>query len=151
MTPQVAANAQTTATTEAALAYCQGGREKLLGGAETILFVEDEAFVRRVTEEVLCAAGYRVLTAKDATTAATACDLHCGDVDLLLTDVILPGENGRVLARRLKEARPGLKILLITGYADQMGLQNADPGAWLAKPFSVGVLLQKARQVLERE
>jgi len=118
-------------------------------GAETILFVEDEAFVREVTGEVLRSAGYRVLTAKDAAAAALTYELERGAVDLLLTDVVLPGENGRALAGRLKRGNPELKVLLITGYAEQMGIQPAGIEACLAKPFSTGVLLEKVRQVLD--
>jgi len=151
MTPQAAANTQTAMCAEGTLAGWRGGAVELLGRTRTILFVEDEAFVRRVTAEVLSAVGYRVLTAGNAAEAAEAYDLHCGDVDLLLTDVVLPGKSGRALAQKLKQANPRLKVLLVTGYGDQMEKQNADTGTWLAKPFSLGVLLRKVRQVLEQE
>jgi len=118
-------------------------------GTKTILFVEDEAFVRGATAEVLRSAGYRVLAARDAIEAATAYDAHPGTVDLLVTDMILPGESGRALAGRLKRENSGLRILLISGYADQLGRHEAGIAECLAKPFSVGVLLQKVRQVLD--
>jgi CheY-like chemotaxis protein len=120
-----------------------------LAGAETILFVEDEAFVRDVTCEVLRSAGYRVLTARNAVEAAREYDRCCGEVTLLLTDVILPGETGRELAGRLRRANPGLKVLLVTGYAEQMGLRDAGPEKCLAKPFSTGMLLRRVRQAID--
>ena len=148
MTPQAALEAQTREIPGRVTA-CGWNVAEPLGGAETILFVEDEAFVREVTEEVLRSAGYRVLTAKDAAAAARAFDLQCGDVDLLLADVVLPGESGRALAGRLKRASPELKVLLISGHAEQIGMREAGTETFLAKPFSVGVLLRKVRQVLE--
>jgi len=141
---------QTVEMTEKAVACCRKTAE-LAAGGETILFVEDETFVREVTGEVLRSAGYRVLVAKDAATAARTYDVESANIDLLLTDVVLPGENGPALAARLRRASPQLKVLLITGYAEQMGLQQAGSGAWLAKPFSVGMLLRKVKQVLDRE
>src|SRR5271163_279694 len=89
-------------------------------GPQTILFVEDETFVRRVASEVLRSAGYRVLIARDAGEATRVYHAHLGAVDLLLSDVILPGESGRTLAARLREDNPRLKVLLITGYIEQM-------------------------------
>jgi len=119
-----------------------------LTGNETILFVEDEAFVREVTCEVLRSAGYRVLTARNAVEGAQAYDLERGAVDLLLTDVILPGENGHALAVRLKRQNPALKVLFVTGYAEQMGLRIGEHEECLAKPFSSGDLLQMIRRLV---
>jgi two-component system cell cycle sensor histidine kinase/response regulator CckA len=149
MIQQAAPDGQTFATAEQAATWRPGPATETLTGTETILFVEDEEFVREVTGEILRSAGYRVLTAKDAVTAGSAYDLQGGDVDLLLTDVVLPGESGHVLAGRLRRTSPKLKVLLITGYAEQMGEPESGIGACLAKPFSVGVLLQKVRQVLD--
>jgi len=150
MIPQAVLDAQAVETAEEATACCRGAAEEPLAGAETILFVEDEAFVREVAGEVLRSAGYRVLIAKDAAAAAHTYDLQGGDVDLLLTDVVLPGESGRALAGRLRRANPGLKVLLVTGYAEQMGMQKSGTdGACLAKPFSVAALLRTVRQVLD--
>jgi len=116
--------------------------------ADIVLLVEDEAFVRKVTCEVLRAAGYRVLTAKNAEEAKQVYDLHRGNVALLLSDVILPGENGRALARVLKRENPELKVLMITGYAEQMGACAAREEC-LAKPFSSVALLRKVGQMLD--
>lgn len=151
MIPQAALDAPSVGTAEESAACGRGIAEEPPGKGETILFVEDEAFVREVTSVVLRSAGYRVLTAKDAAAATRMYDLWSGDVDLLLTDVVLPGESGRALADRLKRARPLLKVLLITGYAEQMRLEAAVSDGCLAKPFSVGVLLRRVRQALDRE
>ena len=124
--------------------------EETLGGAETILLVEDEAFVREVTCEVLRSAGYRVLTAKNAAEAECVYEQRRGEVDLLLTDVVLPGETGRALAGRLRRETPELKVLLVTGYAEQMGLREAKAEECLAKPFSTEALLRRVRQLLDR-
>jgi two-component system, cell cycle sensor histidine kinase and response regulator CckA len=118
-------------------------------GTQTVLLVEDEPFVRSVASEVLRAAGYRVLIAKDAKEASRAYDARFRAVDLLLTDIILPGENGRALAVRLRRENPRLKVLLITGYVEQMGQESGGIEECLAKPFSVDVLLRKVRQILD--
>ena len=91
------------------------------GGAKTILIAEDEAFVRNVTAEVLRSAGYRVLTARNAEGALVAYREYAAAVDLLLTDVILPGETGLTLAGRFRREDSELKVLFVTGYADQLG------------------------------
>jgi CheY-like chemotaxis protein len=145
---QPAINPQTVEISDELNACCRD-TQAASEGAETILFVEDEAFVRGATAEVLRSAGYRVLAARDALEAASAYDARPGAVDLLVADMILPGENGCVLARRLKLENSKLKILLISGYADQLARCKAGIGEYLAKPFSVAVLLRRVRQVLD--
>ena len=86
----------------------------------TILLVEDESFVREVTCEVLRSAGYRVLPARDAAEAMRFYELRRGNVDLLLSDVILPGETGPALAGTLRKKNPTLKVLLVSGYGEQI-------------------------------
>jgi two-component system, cell cycle sensor histidine kinase and response regulator CckA len=141
-------DADSVAITEGTASSCPTAMTRLLACGETILFVEDETFVREVTAEVLRAAGYRVLPAPDAAAAALAYDFE--HVDMLLSDVVLPGESGHTLARRLKRARPKLKVLLMTGYAEQMIRQKACMSECLPKPFSVEMLLKKVRQTLDR-
>lgn len=136
---------QTAGTNESWLTTDEGA----LTRNETILYVEDEAFVREVTCEVLRSAGYRVVTARNAAEGAQAYDLERGAVDLLLTDVILPGENGRALSTRLKRDNPALKVLFVTGYAEQMGLRMGEHEECLAKPFSSGTLLQTLRRLID--
>ena len=117
-------------------------------GAGTILLVEDEEFVRKVTSEVLRSAGYCVLAVKNAADAEKVYVQHCGEVDLLLTDVILPGENGRCFAARLQLGHTALKILLITGYTEQLGLLEGGREGCLAKPFSTQELLEKVKEMI---
>ena len=140
---------QTAETVRGGLGWnCALGEAKS-GGCETILFVEDEAFVRNVTSEVLRSAGYKVLTARNADEAMAAYREHCGAVDFLLTDVILPGETGVTLARILRREDPELKVLVVTGYAEQLGLFSNEHAECLAKPFSTVGLLQRIKQLLE--
>jgi two-component system, cell cycle sensor histidine kinase and response regulator CckA len=117
----------------------------------TILLVEDEAFVRKVTCEILCSTGYRVLTAKDATDAVKTFRCHPGEVQLLLTDVVLPDRSGCDLALELLSISAGVKAIFISGYPENSvtrhGLQR--PGwSYLPKPFSAASLLQKIREVV---
>lgn len=119
-------------------------------GSETVLYVEDEAFVRDVTSEVLRSAGYEVWTARNAEEAQHIYDRNQGAIDLLITDVILPGENGRALARRLRIADSALKVLLVSGYAEQLGTDDATGEDCLAKPFATTQLLRRVRQGLDR-
>lgn len=109
---------------------------------ETILLVEDETFVRNVTREILQAAGYRVLTAGDGVAAKRLYDEFGPEVDLLLTDMILPGENGGELAARMRRQNPGLRVLFATGYADQIVVLKDAGEEYLLKPFCREVLLR---------
>jgi two-component system, cell cycle sensor histidine kinase and response regulator CckA len=120
-----------------------------LAGAETILFVEDEAFVRDVTCEVLRTAGYQVLTAQNAAEGIRIFEARHADIQLLLTDVVLPGESGRVMAERLRRGNPELRVLLVTGYGEQMGQRAAAQEECLAKPFSAEALLRRVRGTLD--
>lgn len=122
---------------------------ELFRGTETILLVEDEAFVRKVTHEVLQSAGYGVVTAKNATEAIEQRE-RLPRVDLLLTDVVLPGRNGRALASDMRSRQPSLSVLFVTGYPLQLAeIEEAEPAeACLSKPFSAASLLRKVRQML---
>jgi two-component system cell cycle sensor histidine kinase/response regulator CckA len=120
-------------------------------GVETILLVEDEAFVREVTAEVLESAGYKLVIAR---TAAEALEVHRGRsaaVDLLLADVVMPGMSGRELATEFERLYPGARVLLMSGYAEQLALCGSSPSGktYLAKPFCVRILLQRVREVLD--
>jgi two-component system, cell cycle sensor histidine kinase and response regulator CckA len=142
---------QTAHTIEGTERWCGSTGEDLLVGSEAILFAEDEVFVREVTSEVLRAAGYRLLTARDADEAVRTYEERCGGVDLLLTDVVLPGTSGRALAQRLRRNNEGLKVLFVTGYAEQMGLNRAGQEECLAKPFCTEVLLRRVRRLLDHK
>ena len=126
---------------------------ELLTGSETILLVEDEAFVREVAVQVLKSAGYVVLTAK---TGAEARDLYrqfSREINLVLSDVILPDLNGRTLARELRNQNAELAVLLVTGYAAQIELTDAEFARveCLPKPFATRTLLQRVRAVLDKK
>jgi len=120
-------------------------------GTETILVVEDDPAVRLLVEEILGSAGYRVLAAEDGPSAVSAAEQHGGEIDLLLTDVVLPKMGGKEVASRLTALRPGLKVLFMSGYT---GHSAAHHGAldsdvhFLPKPFSPDALCEKVRAVL---
>jgi two-component system, cell cycle sensor histidine kinase and response regulator CckA len=120
-------------------------------GTETVLVVEDEAEVRRITVRILEAHRYTVLEARDAKEAlelAASPNL----IDLLITDVVLPGMNGRELATLLAVSRPDMRVLYVSGYADHAIVQhgNLEAGlAFLQKPFTPNGLARKVREVLD--
>ena len=122
-------------------------------GHGTILLVEDENFLREVTCEILESSGYRVLKARNATEAAKVFHQYKTVVNLLLTDVVLPGKNGRDLANELRLISPGLKTIFISGYPENAVTQHGlseDGMFYLPKPFSLQSLTRKVRQVLEQ-
>jgi two-component system, cell cycle sensor histidine kinase and response regulator CckA len=121
-------------------------------GTEYVLLVEDEPEVRRLVEKLLGLRGYRVLSASDPATAIALARRHEAAIDLLLTDVIMPGMNGRELARALATARPRMKVLYMSGYTDAAMTQQGilAPGtAFLSKPFTPEALARKIREVLD--
>jgi len=127
---------------------------EVLRGSETILVVEDEAPVRAVTRQLLERNGYTVLEAADGPAALALVDGGSDNphVDLLLTDVIMPGMSGRELANQLKARRPALRVLFMSGYTDDAVVRHGmlEPGlAYLEKPFRPAALLRKVREVLE--
>jgi CheY-like chemotaxis protein len=120
-------------------------------GPETILLVEDEAFVRMATAEVLESAGYRLVIATSAAEAFEACRRNPRPVDLLLADVILPGMSGRDLADQFESLCPRGRVLLMSGGAEQLAGcgQSRHGKKCLAKPFSIRVLLKRVREALD--
>ena len=118
----------------------------------SILLVEDESFVRNVTAEVLRSFGYRVLVAANAQEAKEVFAEHAAHVHLVLTDMIMPGCNGRKLAMELRKVSPGLPIIVTSGYPE--GAVHDDSAAdlqFLPKPFSVDSLIRKIQEVTSRE
>ncbi len=128
--------------------------EELPRGKETVLLVEDSGLLRRVTTEFLKRIGYTVLAAGDAKEAMEAAEKHGGRIDLLLTDLVMPGMNGRELAERLVSAQPTLKVLYTSGYSGTI-LRDEDQEAiersFLEKPYTWQNLARKVRSVLDRE
>jgi len=121
-------------------------------GSETILLVEDEGPVRELTRRCLEQRGYAVLPAASAEEAVDVLAAHPGPLDMLLTDVVMPGASGPDLARRLTRERPDLHVLFVSGYPDDSpgsaGL--LEPGsAFLQKPFTADTLARKVRDVLD--
>jgi two-component system cell cycle sensor histidine kinase/response regulator CckA len=120
-------------------------------GSETIMVVEDDAGVRDLVRLMLEANGYEVLTVEDADEAARLCAERPG-VDLLLTDVVMPDVSGRALAERLGEIAPDMRILFMSGYADEAVHRHGVLGkaaAFLEKPFTELTLTRKVREVLD--
>lgn len=126
--------------------------EPVLRGTETILLVEDEEVVRQLACEVLRGCGYELLKAANGREALLICESHQQPIHLLITDVIMPGMSGPDLAGRLSEARPDLKILYMSGYADNAIIHHGvlNEGAeFIQKPFSTEGLAIKVREVLD--
>ena len=122
------------------------------GGTETVLLVEDEDLVRSITARMLSARGYTVLQAGNGAQAAEIARNHPGTIDLLVTDIVMPGADGREVAVSLKAVRPRLKVLLISGYPDRATnapCTMADRPAFLQKPYSGSTLARKVREVLD--
>jgi two-component system, cell cycle sensor histidine kinase and response regulator CckA len=123
------------------------------GGSETILLAEDDTLVRELARTVLRNAGYSVLEAAHGRDALTVAQQYAGPIDLLLADVVMPQMGGRELAEQLRQARPQIKVLFMSGYTDDAvvrhGLLMAKVDL-LAKPFSPLKLAAKVREVLEK-
>ncbi len=122
--------------------------------SELILIVEDEDAVRRIAERVLQRAGYRTLTANNGGEALLLCEQHPEEIQLLLTDVVMPMMNGRELSERLTRLRPDLRTLFMSGYSvDNMTCRDMlEPGMhFIGKPFSASGLTRKVREVLDHK
>jgi PAS domain S-box-containing protein len=125
--------------------------EGALAGSGTVLLVEDEEQVRELARRVLERAGYTVLATADAESAMAMADRHPGHIHLLITDVALPRVSGRELAARLGIHRPAIKVLYVSGTADDAIARHRllEPGTeFLEKPFSLEGLLRRVRKVL---
>jgi CheY-like chemotaxis protein len=123
-----------------------------LQGNETVLLVEDDASVRVMTFNMLRHLGYEVLQARSGQEALAMVDQHEGTVDLLLTDVVMPGMNGRELAEQLRKHRPQTTVLFTSGYAEDVivhhGIVDQDIN-FIPKPFAMQSLGIKLREVLD--
>jgi CheY-like chemotaxis protein len=121
-------------------------------GTETILVVDDDPLVRSVTRKSLEAKGYTVLQAATGSEALDFCERGPARIDLVLSDVVIPGMNGAELGRRIKERDAGIRVLLMSGYAEHAVFEEAirEHGAhFLAKPFTSDLLARKVREVLD--
>jgi DNA-binding NtrC family response regulator len=121
-------------------------------GSETILLVEDAEPLLKLAHMFLKESGYHVLTAAHGIQALQVAQQHAGPIHLLLTDVVMPGMNGRVLAEQLTPRQPGMKVLYMSGYTDSFiaGHGVLEPGTHLLhKPFTSETLTQKVRELLD--
>ena len=121
-----------------------------LRGTETILLVEDQSPLLELSREFLERLGYRVLTADLPEKAMQVSREFAGAIDMLLTDVLMPGMNGRELADRMRKQKPDMKVLYVSGFADR-AFGNSVPGpdeAFLEKPYSFDELARKIREML---
>jgi CheY-like chemotaxis protein len=118
-------------------------------GSETVLVVEDQAEVRALTTRILEARGYTVLAAENGTAAAQLADRYVKRIDLLLTDVVMPGVNGLTLAARAHHMRPSLPVIFMTGFADEYQAQLSG-SVCLRKPFKAAELITAIEDVIGR-
>ncbi|RJO66231.1 MAG: response regulator [Myxococcales bacterium] len=125
--------------------------EEMPRGGETILLVEDERMVRELTTKILKQLGYDVLCAADGDEAIRTAEAHRGPIELLMTDVVMPGMNGRQLAGRLAKIRPEMKVLYASGYTENVIAHHGvveETVNFLGKPYSIPALSKKIREVL---
>jgi CheY-like chemotaxis protein len=122
-------------------------------GTETVLLVEDEDSVRSLAKHVLELSGYQVLDAGDGEAALQLADAYSGPIHLLVTDVVMPQLGGRLLADRLVQRKPQLKLLFLSGYTNEAVVRHGvleSEYAFLQKPFTTAALAQKVRDVLDQ-
>jgi CheY-like chemotaxis protein len=122
-------------------------------GTETILLVEDEEMLRKLARQTLKGYGYHILEASNGDEAITVCNQYQGEIDLLLTDVIMPRMNGRELSKCLLKTRPNLRVLFMSGYTDDAIVHQGvldESANFIQKPFPPESLANKVREVLDR-
>jgi PAS domain S-box-containing protein len=123
-------------------------------GSETILLVEDEVGIRELATDFLQGRGYVVLNAMDGNEALKIAEGHEDLIHLLVTDVVMPNVGGKELAQRLRQVRPQIRVLFMSGYPDHPALAGGDLGLQttvLQKPFSLDALAHKVRSLLDQE
>ncbi|MCC6699716.1 MAG: response regulator [Candidatus Hydrogenedentes bacterium] len=123
-------------------------------GTGTILVVEDESAVRTVVQRILTRNGYKVLTAENGDHAFQYVAQHDGAIDLLLTDMVMPGMTGRELAERVRETHPGIRVLFMSGHIENQDAQfiaRQDSRSFLQKPFTAATLIRKVQDILTQD
>src|SRR5208337_319099 len=121
------------------------------GGCETVLLVEDEDSVRELVRLTLTARGYKVLEAENGEAGLRLAETCKEHIDILITDVVMPGIGGRELAKKLSTLRPGISVLFLSGYTEDVVVTPGalGPGtAFLQKPFTLQNLAKKVHEVL---
>jgi len=127
--------------------------EELPRGSETILVVEDDKEVRKLAVQILTRQGYTVLDGSYGDEAFNVCRQHKGQIHLLLTDVVMPGMDGRALSESLSQLHPEMKVLYMSGYTTNSIVHHGVLGEginFLQKPFTVDTLARKVREVLDK-
>jgi CheY-like chemotaxis protein len=121
------------------------------GGSEVIIVVEDETAVRDLVVHVLREAGYDVVEARGAAEALAAAEGREGRIDLVITDIVMPGRNGADLAEELRALYPGILALFISGYPERLAAEGVrgEGTAFLAKPFAAQTLVRQVRDLLD--
>jgi DNA-binding NtrC family response regulator len=120
----------------------------------SVLIVEDESFVRKVTAEILQVAGYTVFEARNAVEGLRVFREHKDEIALMVVDVVLPGKSGQEMARELMGPHPYLRTVFISGYPDNAVSREHDfsgRAIYLAKPFSVDSLMRKVKEAIDGE
>jgi len=136
-------------------AGARAAESNLLGGTERILLVEDDFAVRAITQYLLETQGYRVWKAESAQKALQIWRAHAAEVDLLLSDLVMPGSlSGRELAERLRQEKPQLKVIFMSGYSPEAGGGKTDfvyrlNARFLAKPCATRTILEAIRSCLD--
>ena len=118
-------------------------------GAETILIVEDQTDLRQLVRRILQGHGYQTLDAANGDDALALASRHSDRIHLLITDMVLPGMTGAQLVSRMGSARPGIRILTMSGYSDEMDLRIDSGTPFLQKPFTAENLLKQVRDLLD--
>jgi two-component system cell cycle sensor histidine kinase/response regulator CckA len=127
-------------------------RAKDLTGSGTVLLVEDEEAVRRFAVRALTRQGYNVLEAGSGAEALDVIAAHDGTIDLVLSDVVMPEMDGPTLLKELRKTHPDLKIIFISGYAEEAlkSLEGGEEFAFLPKPFQMAELVATVKEVMQR-
>jgi CheY-like chemotaxis protein len=128
------------------------GSKEFPGGSETIFLVEDNEEVLKLTKQILGRQGYKVVAGAQGREALQICEGHKGPIHLMVTDVVMPGMDGRELANRLMSVHPEMKVLYMSGYTDNAIAHHGvlEKGMhYIQKPFTVDGLLRKVRDVLD--
>ncbi len=140
------------AASEAPVAEPTPTRMPLQRGSETVLLVEDEAAVRSLSHYILKSSGYRVLEAENGACAIEVARLHAGEIDIVVTDVIMPVMGACKMLQKLQEYLPKMKVLLLSGYGDESlsrDVAEFSKSLFLQKPFSVSELTKAVRSILD--
>ena len=123
------------------------------GGATTILIVEDEESIRKLMSRMLQIQGYQTLEACDGVEALGLCEEYDGNINLIVTDIVMPKLTGKQLVQELRKNRQSFKVIFMSGYTGEEMMNGEDLGvevAFIPKPFTAEVLAQKVKEVLDR-